>query len=132
MISCCPISTSTSAWSTPCCARAASKSARVIFWARYSNEAARAGRQGRATGYPGAPTLSRTSSLRQLVHQLLDAAEQRLLRARDVGEAQLERTVETIFLGLSLNELQHALRIDLILLLEQDVAVAGAGIDLAD
>src|SRR5258708_35510923 len=83
-------------------------------------------------GLGGAPNSGPADLLRQLIHQLLDAAEQRLFRARDVGEAQLERTVETIFLGLSLNELEHAFRIDLMLLLEQDVAVAGAGIDLAD
>src|ERR1700727_2049332 len=71
-------------------------------------------------------------ALRQLIHQLFDAGKQGFLGARDVPEYQFERTVESVFLGLALYELEHPFRVNLILLLKQDVAAAGAGGDLAD
>src|SRR5450432_774609 len=117
-ILCCLISTSTPAWSMPCCAKAALKSARAISWALSSDVEAAA--------------QARVPFSSQLIHQLLDARKKGFLGARDVREAQLERTVQTVFLGLALNELEHALRIDLVRLLEQDIAAAGAGVDLAN
>src|ERR1700679_253800 len=83
----------------------------------------------------GAPSSQQSASpvaLRQLIHQLFDARKQGFLGARNVPESQLERAVEAVFLGLALNELQHPVRVNLILLLKQDVAAAGAGVDLAD
>src|SRR5579863_7011119 len=123
-ISCCQIFIFTPAWFMPCCARAAWKSAKAIFSAQ-SNDRQRLTRPCRAW----APAVWRFAwPLRQLLHQPFDAAEQCFLGARHVPKSQLERAIETVFLGVALNELQHALRIDLILLLEQDVTAAGAGV----
>src|SRR5258708_33044886 len=66
------------------------------------------------------------------MHDLLDAGKEGVLSARDVPESQLERTVQAVLLGLSLDQFEHALRIDLVLFLEQNVAAAGAGVDFAD
>src|ERR1700723_2007593 len=68
----------------------------------------------------------------QLIDELLHAVEERIFGTRNVGEAHLQRTIEAIFLRLALNELEHAFRINFILFIEEDVAVAGAGIDFAD
>src|ERR1700722_465612 len=116
-ILCCRTSTSTSAWSMPCCARAESRSAKATFWAPSSSK-------------QGMPDRLACPS-RQLIDELLYAAKKRLFGARDMGEAQLQRAIQAIFLGLALDELEHALRVDLVLFLKEYVTVAGAGIDCA-
>src|ERR1700692_4805020 len=73
-----------------------------------------------------------TERLCELFDQLFDAGEQLLFGARVVGEAQFQRTVETIFLGFSLDHFEHAFRIDLVRLLENEIAAARAGVDLAN
>src|ERR1700730_1639593 len=93
----------------PCCATTASRSASAIISGTFSS-----------------------FGLRQLIHQLFDAGEEFLFAARLVGEAQLERTLEAVFLRFSLNHLQDSLRIHLVLLLEQHVAAGGACIYFSD
>src|SRR3984957_5024412 len=117
-ILCCRTSTSTSAWSMPCCARAESRSAKATFWAPSSSK-------------QGMPDRLACPS-RQLIDELLYAAKKRLFGARDMGEAQLQRAIQAIFLGLALDELEHALRVDLVPFLKEYVTIAGAGIDFAD
>src|SRR5229473_2250406 len=97
-----------------CCVSAASNSARAIFWARFNSRPIRTAGPLRAVSRRRAPS-------GEQLNQHLDPREQILLGAGIVREAEFERTVEPIVFRPALHQLQDALRVDLVLFLENDV-----------
>src|ERR1700722_12389219 len=109
-----------------CYARAEWKSARPIFWARFS----RRREPGRANTQTG--PARQTIRLREEFHQQLDSREEILFGSRVMREPKFERPIEAVILGLALHQFQHAFGVDFVVFFENDVAARGSGVNFSD